>query len=217
LDDDGIVVGMTVHATLHGVAERKDGRRRATYEDVLNAPEHKVAEIIDGVLYLSPRPAFPHALATIELASDLVQSFRRGRGGPGGWWILIEPELHFGEDVLVPDIAGWRQSRMPNAPAGPFSTLAPDWLCETLSPSTEKLDRTKKLGVYARERVPHVWLVDARRQTLEVLTLRGPSLVTQATYRAHERVHVEPFDAVEIDLVFLWGERPQPPNSTGTA
>jgi Uma2 family endonuclease len=206
---------MAVHATLHVVTDRKDDRRRATYEDVLNAPEHKVAEIIDGVLYLSPRPAFQHALATSELASDLVPPFRRGRGGPGGWWILIEPELHFGEDVLVPDIAGWRQSRMPNAPAGPFSTLAPDWLCETLSPSTEKLDRTKKLGVYARECVPHVWLVDTRRQTLEVLTLRGSSLVTQATYRAHERVHAEPFDAIEIDLAFLWGTPPAPSNPTG--
>jgi Uma2 family endonuclease len=206
---------MTVHATLQGVTDAKGGRRRATYEDILNAPEHKVAEIIDGVLYLSPRPAFPHALATTELAIDLGPPFSRGRGGPGGWWILIEPELHFGEDVLVPDIAGWRHSRMPNAPSGAFTTLAPDWLCETLSPSTAKLDRTKKLGVYARERVPHVWLVDARRKTLEVLTLRGSSLVTQATYREHERVRVEPFDAIEIELAALWGERPESSSSTG--
>jgi Uma2 family endonuclease len=214
-DDDGIVVGMTVHATLHGVTDRKDGRRRATYEDVLNAPEHKVAEIIDGVLYLSPRPAFQHALATSSLFSDLHGPYSKARGGPGGWWILFEPELHFGDDVVVPDIAGWRQSRMPNAPAGPFSSLAPDWLCETLSPSTEKLDRTKKLGVYTRARVPHVWLVDARRKTLEVLVLRGSSMVTQGTYRAHEKVRVEPFDAIEIELAFLWGEEPRASNPTG--
>jgi Uma2 family endonuclease len=197
---------MTMHATLHGMADSKGGRRRATYEDVLNAPEHKVAEIIDGVLYLSPRPAFQHAIATTELATDLVLPFGRGRGGPGGWWILIEPELHFGEDVLVPDIAGWRQSRLPNAPDLKFATVAPDWLCETLSPSTARLDRTKKLHVYAREHVPHVWLVDARRRTVEVFTLRGSSLVTQATYRAHDRIRVEPFDAIEIDLRILWGE-----------
>ena len=197
---------MGVHATLHDVTDKKDERRRATYEDVLNAPEHMVAEIIDGVLYLSPRPAFPHARATTILATDLVGPFDRGRGGPGGWRIFFEPELHFGEDVVVPDIAGWRISRMPDEPTEAFATLAPDWLCETLSPSTEKLDRTKKLRVYAREGVPHVWFVDPKRQTLEVFKLHGANLVTQATYRASERVRVEPFDAVELELAFLWGE-----------
>lgn len=206
---------MTVHATLHGVTERKDSRRRATYEDVLNAPEHKVAEIIDGVLYLSPRPAVEHGIATTELVTDLNATLRKARGGPEGWWFVVEPELHFGEDVLVPDIAGWRQSRMPNAPTGPFSTLAPDWLCETLSPSTAKLDRTKKLRVYARERVQYVWLVDPRRKTLEALRLRGSSWVTQATYRAHDRVREEPFDSVEIDLAVLWGKGPEPFKPTG--
>jgi Uma2 family endonuclease len=206
---------MTVHATLHGVTDRKGGRRRATYEDVLNAPEHKVAEIIDGVLYLSPRPAVEHGIATTELVTDLNTTLRKARGGPEGCWFVVEPELHFGEDVLVPDIAGWRQSRMPNAPTGPFSTLAPDWLCETLSPSTAKLDRTKKLRVYARERVQYVWLVDPGRKRLEALRLRGSSWVTQATYRAHDRVREEPFDSVEIDLAVLWGQWPEPFKPTG--
>jgi Uma2 family endonuclease len=207
-DDDGIVVGMGVHATLPDVTDERDERRRATYEDVLNAPEHKVAEIIDGVLYLSPRPAFPHAGATTMLVSDLAGPFDRGRGGPGGWRIFVEPELHFGEDVLVPDIAGWRISRMPEQPTGVGTKLAPDWLCETLSPSTARLDRTKKLGIYAREGVPHVWFVEPKRQTLEVFVLRGANLVTQATYRGRERVRVEPFEVVEIELAVLWGERP---------
>jgi Uma2 family endonuclease len=206
---------MTVHATLHDVTDRKDGRRRATYEDVLNAPEDKIAEIIDGVLYLSPRPAFPHQGATGTLFYFLEGPLEFGLGGPGGWRFFVEPELHFGEDVLVPDVAGWRTSRMPQQPTTVGTSLAPDWLCETLSPSTAKLDRTKKLGVYARERVPHVWLVDAKRQTLEVLTLRGSNFVTQATYRAREHVRAEPFEAIEIDLAFLWGERPQPSNPTG--
>jgi Uma2 family endonuclease len=214
-DDDGIVVGMAVHATLHDVTDRKDGRRRATYEDVLNAPEHKVAEIIDGVLYLSPRPAFPHAGATGALFYFLKGPLEYGLGGPGGWRFFVEPELHVGEDILVPDIAGWRTSRMPKQPTDAFATLAPDWLCETLSPSTAKLDRTKKLGVYARERVPYVWLVDPRRQTLEALTLRGSSYVTQATCRARDKVRVEPFEAIEIELPFLWDERPEPSKPTG--
>jgi Uma2 family endonuclease len=206
---------MAVHATLHVVADSKDGRRRATYEDVLNAPEHKVAEIIDGVLYLSPRPAMEHGVATTELVTELNAALKKARGGPDGWWFVIEPELHFGDDVLVPDIAGWRQSRMPSAPTGPFITLPPDWLCETLSPSTAKLDRTKKLRVYARERVPHVWLVDPKRKTLEALKLRGSSWITRATYRAHERVREEPFEAVEIALALLWGQWPQPSKPTG--
>jgi Uma2 family endonuclease len=206
---------MLMHATLHGMADSKRGRRRATYEDVLNAPEHKVAEIIDGVLYLSPRPAFPHGIATTALAAEIYQPFSNGRGGPGGWWIVIEPELHFGDDVLVPDIAGWRHSRLPNAPDLKFATVAPDWLCETLSPSTARLDRTKKRRIYARESVPHVWFVDARRQTLEVLALRDSSLVTQATYHANERVRIEPFEAIEIELAFLWREALQSRNPNG--
>jgi Uma2 family endonuclease len=206
---------MAVHATLHVVTDKKDDRRRATYEDVLNAPEHKVAEIIDGVLYLSPRPTLEHAGATGALFGDLYDPFDRSRGGPGGWRIFFEPELHFGEDVLVPDIAGWRIARMPQQPIGVGTKLAPDWLCETLSPSTAKLDRTKKLGVYARERVPHVWFVDPKRQTLEVFAFRGSTLVTQATYRSRERVRIEPFEAVEINLAFLWGERPEPTKPTG--
>jgi Uma2 family endonuclease len=200
---------MAVHATLHDVTDKKDERRRATYEDVLNAPEHKVAEIIDGVLYLSPRPAPPHAWATGALFGDLDGPFNKARGGPGGWRIMFEPELHFGKDVLVPDIAGWRTSRASKPFTGAFITLAPDWLCETLSPSTAKLDRTKKLGIYAREGVPHVWFVHPKRQTLEVIALRGSNLVTQATYGAHQKVRLEPFEAVEIDLAFLWDKRPE--------
>jgi Uma2 family endonuclease len=195
---------MTVHATLHDVTDKKDERRRATYEDVLNAPEHKVAEIVDGELYLSPRPALLHARATGGLFLDLANPFDRGRGGPGGWWLFVEPELHLGEDVLVPDLAGWRRSRVPEKPTGMGMDLAPDWLCETLSPSTAKLDRTKKLDIYAREFVPHVWLVDPKRQTLEVFALRGSGLATQAIYRKHEKVRLEPFGAVELDLAFLW-------------
>jgi Uma2 family endonuclease len=203
---------MLVHATLPSMTDNKGGRRRATYEDVLNAPEHKVAEIIDGVLYLSPRPAFPHATATGTLFVDLGGPFDRARGGPGGWRLFFEPELHFGEDVLVPDIAGWRRSRMPKSPTEAFATLAPDWLCETLSPSTAKLDRTKKLVVYGRERVPYVWFVDPKRQTLEVLALRGSSLVTRATYSGDDKVRAEPFEAVEIELAALWGDAPIPSN-----
>lgn len=121
----------------------KGPRRRATYDDVLNAPEHKIAEIIDGELFISSMPVPINALAATCLGGHLGPAFSLGRDGPGGWWILHKPELHFGEDVLVPDLVGWRRERMPEVPDVPFFTLAPDWVCEVLSPSTERLDRKK--------------------------------------------------------------------------
>src|SRR5471030_1683934 len=126
-------------------------KSRATYANVLAAPRHLVAKIIDGELHLSPRPTFPHARAGGELFGELREPFGRGRGGPGGWIFLLEPELHLGDEpsILVPDIAGWRRERMPVVESVPYTTLAPDWLCEVLSPSTESFDRTQKLAVYA--------------------------------------------------------------------
>ena len=134
-------------------------RRRATYRDVLEAPPHKVAEIVAGTLHTNPRPAPRHAHASSALGAKIGDPFGYG-GGPGGWWILDEPELHLGEDILVPDIAGWRRERMPDLPDTPYFPLAPDWVCEVLSPSTRDLDRHGKRPIYAREGVNHLWFVD---------------------------------------------------------
>ncbi len=136
------------------------GMKRATYEDVLNAPENKVAEILDGELFLSPRPAPRHAVAAVGCSGALGRPFDDGVGGPGGWWILDEPELHFGEQVVVPDLAGWRRERLPAMPDEAFFSLAPDWVCEVLSPSTERIDRGRKLRIYAEAGVAHAWLVN---------------------------------------------------------
>ncbi len=181
---------------------------RATYEDVLNAPENKVAEILDGELFLSPRPASPHAVASSRLGSDVMALFDRGRGGPGGWWILNEPELHFGEDVVVPDIAGWRRERMPSIPQVPYFTMAPDWVCEVLSPSTERIDRAKKLRIYAAAGVAHAWLLDPLQRTLEVLRLNEGAWTIVSVFAGSEMVRAEPFAAVELDLGGLWLEPP---------
>ena len=145
--------------------------KQATYDDVLNAPDNKVAEILDGELFLSPRPAPRHALATSRLLSFLGDPFDQGRGGPGGWWILVEPELHFGKHVVVPDIAGWRRERMPSVPDVAWLALAPDWICEVLSPSTARIDRARKLRIYAEAGVAHAWLVDPIQRTIEVFQL----------------------------------------------
>jgi Uma2 family endonuclease len=181
--------------------------RRATYEDLLRVPDHLVAEIVDGELYTSPRPALRHALAGSSLGDELVAPFQKGRGGPGGWWILDEPELHLASDILVPDLAGWRRGRLPVVPDEPYLTLAPDWLAEILSPSTARLDRVKKLNAYAREQVAHVWLLDPGTRILEVLALEQGRWVIHATFGQDERVRAAPFDAIEIDLAELWGER----------
>ena len=108
------------------------------------------------------------------------------------------------DDVLVPDLAGWRRERMPEIPSTPFTTLAPDWLCEVLSPSAQKLDRGEKLPLYARERVAHVWLLDPLEQYLEVLRLDGETYRIVATFIADAKVRAEPFDAIELDLAMLW-------------
>jgi Uma2 family endonuclease len=185
-------------------------RKRATYEDLLKVPEDKIAEIVDGDLYASPRPAIPHAVAHSSLNAELGGAFQFGRGGPGGWWILVEPELHLDEDVLVPDVAGWRRTRLPKPPDAPAITLAPDWVCEVLSPSTERLDRSRKLPAYARHGVAHTWLVNPATRTLEVFRRDGERWILMGTFADDAIVRAEPFDAIELDLLRLWGEERSP-------
>ncbi len=181
-------------------------KRHATYEDLLQVPPHKVAEIVDGDLHVSPRPASRHALASSGLGSQLWESFHRGHGGPGGWWIIDEPELHLGADILVPDLAGWRRERLPEFPDTAAFTLAPDWICEVISPSTESLDRAKKMPAYGRQGVAHLWLVNPLARTLEVYHLAEGRWLLLATHEGSVQVRAEPFDAVELDLAPLWGE-----------
>jgi Uma2 family endonuclease len=126
-------------------------KKRATYEDLRAVPDHLVAEIIEGELVVSPRPTLRHANAGTRLVGWLDGPFDRGRGGPGGWIILFEPELHFKGEVLVPDVAGWRRERMAQVPDAAAIELAPDWVCEILSPKTAACDRASKLPIYARE------------------------------------------------------------------
>ncbi len=191
-----------------GVGEHGEvmGRKPATYADLEALPPEKVGELIEGELYASPRPAFPHTTASSRLGVKLGGPFDLGEGGPGGWYILDEPELHLGEDVLVPDLGGWRRERMPKPLRTAATSLAPDWVCEVLSPSTRALDRGAKLPVYAREGVRHVWLLDPEARTLEVFRLEGTRYTLLGTHTGLARVRAEPFEALELALAVLWGE-----------
>ena len=176
----------------------------ATYADLVALPENLVGEILAGELVVSPRPAPRHARAASSAGGLLSGPFDFGRGGPGGWWILDEPELHLGADVVVPDLGGWRRSRMPALPEAAFFELAPDWVCEVLSPSTQRYDRVQKLAIYARVRVAHYWLIDPTARTLEVLRLDGEGYRIVGTHVDDAKVRAEPFDAVELELGLLW-------------
>ncbi|MEZ4454217.1 MAG: Uma2 family endonuclease [Nannocystaceae bacterium] len=182
-------------------------RRRATYEDVLAAPPGVVAEVLFGALHTHPRPALRHANASSNLGGLLFAPFRTGRGGPGGWVIHDEPELHLGSepDIVVPDLAGWRRERLAElADDAAWTSIPPDWICEVLSPSTHAIDRAEKMEIYLRERVGHVWLVDPIARTLEVYRHGGDLWHRCAVHHDDAQVRAEPFDAIEFPLQLLW-------------
>jgi Uma2 family endonuclease len=189
-------------------------RKRATYQDVLGAPEHKIAEILDGQLVLSPRPGAPHAGVATVINMAVGNPFHLGNGGPGGWQILFEPELHLengiDRDILVPDIAGWRRDRLPALSNDAFFTLEPDWVCEVLSKSTGANDRLKKMPIYARAGVQYAWLVHPGLRSLEVFRSHERQWLTTAVHQGDVRVRAEPFDAIELDLAVWWRDIPHP-------
>ncbi|MBI4952535.1 MAG: Uma2 family endonuclease [Myxococcales bacterium] len=182
-------------------------RKIPSYADLCAVPAPLVAEIVDGELVAQPRPALRHAHAASSLGGDLFSPFQRGRGGPGGWVFLFEPELHLGADVLVPDLAGWRADRAPDL-AAPWTALAPDWLCEVLSDSTRTLDRVRKLPLYARAGVGHVWLLDPGARSLECYRRQEGGWLLVAAFGENDRVRAEPFEAIELELAGLWGTPP---------
>ncbi len=188
------------------MAQKAEDPRLALYQEYLKVPVHQCAEIIRGTLYVMPRPAPLHANASSVLGGELNGPFQRGRGGPGGWWILDEPELQLvSHEPMVPDLAGWRVERLPALPEAAYFTLAPDWVCEVLSKSTEAIDRTEKLPIYAAHAVGHVWLVDPIAKTLEVYELGEAGRWRQVRiHQGNARVRVPPFEAIELDLGALW-------------
>lgn len=183
-------------------------RKPATYQDVLDAPEHMIAQVLDGELILMPRPSRAHTRAAFGVGSFLFSAFEVGVNGPGGWTILNKAELHLGADILVPDLGGWRQRRLVDREDldEPFITVVPDWVCEVLSKETSRIDRMRKMPIYAREKVSHVWLVDPLEQTIEVFRFANQGYQLVGTYDGAEGLVAEPFESVTIPPAYLWGK-----------
>ena len=192
--------------TMSTAARKPESTRtpRATYQDVLDAPAYRVAEIVEGTLHTHPRPAAPHARASSSLGVKIGGPFDYDADGPGGWWIIDEPELHLGDDIVVPDLAGWRRERMPEYPDTAYFTLSPDWVCEVLSASTRRFDLHGKRPVYAREGIAHLWLVDPTDHTLEAFELRDGQWGLIGSAKDNEPVSIPPFDAITFSLGDLW-------------
>ncbi len=184
-------------------------RRKASYQDIVDLPEHLIGEIMGGELVVSPRPAPLHAHAASVLGMDVGSPFHGGPGGrgPGGWWILDEPELHLGEEVLVPDLAGWRRERLPRLPSTAWFEQPPDWVCEVLSPSTARHDRIRKRMIYARAGVPWLWHLDPLAKTLEVQRLEGDYYQLRGLFAGGETLRAEPFESVELEMGRWWAEQ----------
>ena len=177
----------------------------AVFDAFMKLPENRVGEIIAGELHTMPRPAPRHARAGSSLGFTVGGPFDGGINGPGGWWILDEPELYIEGDIVVPDLAGWTRERVPSLPEAAWFELAPDWVCEILSPRTARHDRVVKLPLYARWGVKYLWLVDPDLQVLEAYALsEGKWLLIGALQEADE-VRMPPFDAVGFSLAALWG------------
>jgi len=182
-------------------------KKKATYEDLFNIPDGMTGEIINGELTVTPKPAPRHARAAAALGSKIPPRYDFGEGGgAGGWVILPEVEIMFGEDLLAPDWSGWRKERFPGWPERNWFSKAPDWICEIISPSTVANDKIWKMDIYARYEVSHYWLIDPRDRTLESFMLQSGVWARIACFIGSARVRAEPFTEVELDLGSFWVE-----------
>ena len=179
-------------------------KHQATYADIEALPEGVRGEIINGALYTHPRPSPRHSIVATSLSVELGIPFQKGNGGPGGWIFLFETEVKFGENLLVPDIAGWRKERFTKFPTTNWMTLRPDWVCEATSPSTALRDRHFKRDIYANAGVPHYWILDPRSRMLEVFELEKGKWNLFGTFSAGNDVAAPPFESHSFPLDILW-------------
>ena len=182
------------------------------WEKLCDLPEYVVGEIFNDELIVSPRPDPKHAVTSSVLGGKLMEPFQFGNGGPGGWWIIDEPELHFEKplqetekkNVVVPDLAGWKKDRLPKLPETAYFELPPNWVCEVLSTSTSRYDRVSKMRIYAVNGIPYYWIIDPIGRTLEVFVLQGQNYQMEIGFTESDKVLAPPFNAIELDLRVLW-------------
>ncbi|MFH0824641.1 MAG: Uma2 family endonuclease [Pseudomonadota bacterium] len=180
-------------------------KTRASYEDLYGIDENAIGQIIDGELIVSPRPSRGHAFAASMLTIGVGPAYGMGgTRGPGVWIILFEPEIKLSEDILVPDLAGWKEDRLPREEETNWISVSPDWVCEIISDSSIRVDRIRKTAIYAREGIPYFWVIDPRYHTLEVFRLESGRWTVLGTFADDDKVRAEPFQEVEIDLGRLW-------------
>jgi len=183
-------------------------KRRAIYEDLYNIPENMTGEIIDGELIVTPRPSRRHVYSASALDKKIGTPYQFGEGGgPGGWIILVEPEIGLGEHTMVPDLAGWREERYPEEEPHNWISVTPDWLCEVLSPGTIHKDKVKKMPIYAQHGIPYFWLIDPIAKTLDAFRLESGRWLLLESYAEDASVRIEPFAEIEFNLRDLWYER----------
>jgi Uma2 family endonuclease len=182
------------------------GRKRAVYEDLFTIPENTTGEIIDGELFVTPRPSRRHAYSASTLDKKVGPPYQFGEGGPGGWIILVEPEIGFGENILVPDLGGWKRERFPAHEEHNWISAPPDWVCEILSPSTARKDKTGKMPLYAAHGVSHLWLLEPVAKSLDVFRLESGRWSLLASFAEDDPVRAEPFREIEFELGSLWLE-----------
>jgi Uma2 family endonuclease len=184
-----------------------EGIRPEVWQAYLDAPEHMVAEILGGELSLMPRPRPRHASAAGRLRARLAGFDDPDDGDPGGWIILVEPELQLSptDRPVVPDLCGWQRARVSDEVFESAAiAVAPDWVCEVLSDRTRSIDRVKKQRIYHRAGVTHVWHVDPDARTFEVFRREHEGWTRVLEAEGEERVHAPPFEAIELDLARLW-------------
>jgi Uma2 family endonuclease len=186
-------------------------KKKATYEDLCGIPENTIGEIVDGELIVTPRPSRKHARSAFVLGNKIGSPYDLGEGGPGGWIFLIDPEIGLGEQIVVPDMAGWKRERFPFEEDHKWISAVPDWVCEILSPSTFRTDKVKKMPIYAHHGVGHIWLIEPVAMTMDAFALESGRWVLLASFAENDKVRAEPFQEIEISLEDLWLGSLQPP------
>lgn len=180
-------------------------RKVPTIADLEALPSGVKGEIIDGVMYTMTRPRGPHQRLGLGIGADLRDPFDRGRGGPGGWWILPEPGIELlNTPEISPDVAGWRRERLPNLPSDAAITVVPDWVCEILSPTTRRHNLLIKKPYYASVGVLFHWIVDLEARTVTAYRLENGRWSELRVWGDERDARIEPFEAVALDVASWW-------------